>query len=310
MANMRELETLTTALTARGLSLSPEVAKAIAAHDLIQRTATDNDLDLGKPVRDLTREEMREALTLHAVRAELANGLGQGAMRLQATLFAEAVAVMTDEVPTILKALRPAFNKAATAVAVAVKAGIEPGMTAEDVIDLDANAIESWRALPAHLKTLSDIAALRVALSEVLGIGPAITQGAIALGERVDYTACFTRPDVGVTFGYASNSPHRWLSLSRATGGRLRLNESRRPTSSFTARATAPGGSSVAPAPSSETTTVATSNSTRATGSRRGSTPNSSTGSSTPGSSPPHDPKPPDPQTATPPAPTTRVHAK
>lgn len=226
IANMRGLAALLGKLDAYAIPRHPDIDKAIAAHDFIQKFLTAPRTHEGR-ILDLDEDQLAEHLTEAAVRTD-PRFLGPSATSMQGRLVNEAAHILVHEhLPTILDGLRVPFTKAAKGVFAVAKAGVRPGMDAEDVLALeDISAVKAWRALPEHVRTLDNIAALRIELSEVFGIAPTISHPQAVLGETVDYTACFVHPDSGVTTGWGTQGTvHRWLSLSIATNGRLRLND-------------------------------------------------------------------------------------
>lgn len=225
LPNVPELTALRTQLDSRKVPRCTDLDKAIDAHNVIQASMT-APVPLPERVADQTPADLVDLMTAMATRHNSASIAAAGG-QLQAALALEARAALVAHMPAILKALRPAFDKAAKAVHAATELGIRPNMTAEDIIDLDSpEAIAAWRGLKEHLNTLSDIGLIRIRLSKMLQIAPQITDSQAAVGETVDFTACFVDPSTGLRSGYGSGtSQWRWLSLAMATNGKLRLND-------------------------------------------------------------------------------------
>ena len=226
VTNLRELDTLVDQLEQFGVPRSPRFDAASRNYALLQEYGN-RDVPIRNDLASLDAGALSEEFDRLLSRANTASvSAVQSRMQVQLTL--EAVAALQEHVPTILGKLRPAFARAAKVVATATAAGIVPNMTAQDVINLDSpDALESWRSLPENLGTLQVIAAARIALSEWLDVAPSKNHWQLKWGEQVDYTACFTHPASGIISGYSRNAQtwNQWLSLSIATGGRLRLND-------------------------------------------------------------------------------------
>lgn len=225
MTNIREIHDLLLDLDALGVPRHPDVDKAIESNNLIQCEIRQERTLPGR-LLELDADALRDRFTEIASRAD-ERWADVAVTKMQSALTTEAFTAMVDYAPTIIKKLRPTFGKAAKVVNEAAQTGIRPGMAAQEVIDIgDQAAVEAWRTLAEPTDTLHRIAAIRVRLSEMFGICPAVTQAQHNIGERVDWSSCFTHPDSGVTVGFGTvNSQHRWLSLAIATGGRLRLND-------------------------------------------------------------------------------------
>lgn len=222
--NLRAIGALLDRLATHGVTRNTDADKAITVAAHAQRAATDFTMAIDGPARDLAPEQVRSLLVTHAV-ASMPGQISAGIEMLHGILTREVLDVLRADAPRIINELRPEFDAAAEGVYAAVKAGVQAGMTTDNVIDLTPAAIAAWRALPGYLSRLDNIAAVRIEMTRVLGIPPLIDRGAELMGERIDYTACFTHPDSNVTAGYAEGRPHRWLSLATATNCRLRLND-------------------------------------------------------------------------------------
>ena len=101
--------------------------------------------------------------------------------------------------------MRPQFDEAARAAYAATKAGLFVGITPEQVIALGTpRAVTAWQSLPAHAAVLDQIAAVRNAMTDVLGIAP----DPDPFGPR-QYGAAF-----GTGWVPNISGRNRWLQLS------------------------------------------------------------------------------------------------
>lgn len=100
------------------------------------------------------------------------SSLATAAWQIDLQLCAAAAGVLRDNGDDILDQLRPAFATAAKAVHEAVAVGIGPRMTAQQVIAVSDRAVNAWRALPPHIRTLDTITALRGDMAFVLAVAP------------------------------------------------------------------------------------------------------------------------------------------
>lgn len=223
--HMPDLIALRTQLDAYKVPRCADLDAAVTASEHVQAAMTASP-GLPDRVSDLDPDQIVDLVTRLATSMDEANR-GQAGNRLHAKLQQEAADALRDHVPAIVKALSPAFAKAVEVVNAAAAAGIRPNMTAEQIIDLDsADAVAAYRPLNDAFGTLSDIARIRVRLSQMLGLAPQVSPAQAAIGERVDFTACFVDQSTGLTSGYSeTGSVWRWLSLSIAAGGKLTLND-------------------------------------------------------------------------------------
>lgn len=209
-----------------GVKPHADIARGLAVYDAVA------GLNTVEPVRvlDLTPEQAVEHTFDRHRRTPYAGGNPGVALHqtaVQDQLLAELQAVVHADMPRMLKELRPTFNAAAQALYLALDAGITAGMTAERVLALeDPRAVDLWRELPEHLAVLRSIANLRIQLSTELSVPPLKDPQAIG---AMDYTACFTAPETGVTSGLHggafNGADHAWLTLAAGTGRNLRLND-------------------------------------------------------------------------------------
>lgn len=87
--------------------------------------------------------------------------------------LAAALAAGADDV---LDALRPKFDEAADVVHAASETGINEHTTDRDIVKAEdvASMATAWRALPAAVDVLEQIAAVRIGLSKAAGVPPAV----------------------------------------------------------------------------------------------------------------------------------------
>lgn len=157
-------------------------------------------------------------------------------------LAVELAAALAADSDRIIGALQPAFDQAAAGVAAAAAAGLRPGCTAADAIELGDAAVAAFRDLAEHRRTLDTLGNLRVELSSLCHLPPydkdLARLHADQVGPRQPEVAAFLAdpvPDLGALFGYQdlydgnSRRSHsrdvgdRWLRLACA-GRMLRLN--------------------------------------------------------------------------------------
>ena len=130
----------------------------------------------------LTDSQLTDVLTDLAIscvaRVDASSGPGaeaivmlDGAMR---TALADALAGHAD---AILDQLRPAFEAAAESVHATTRLGIHPGTTDRDIVKGDdvGRLADAWTSLPAQVRILESIAAVRISLSETAGVVPCMT---------------------------------------------------------------------------------------------------------------------------------------
>lgn len=204
-----------------GVTMPPAIADAAAvcadAHSggLTRQAAAPPAADVLRLDRDGLLDHIRDRAAqrlatdilpeaVHTVAAELAQAAGQ-AMR----------AVADD----LIGQMRPAFDRAATVVHAAHAAGLRPGHTAEDVLDLPTHAVAAFKALPAAVAAINTIAACRNAMADTLDIAPLTNSFAEPPGTR-NYAAAFS---VGPVWrgGRNESDSDRWLRI--AASGPLRL---------------------------------------------------------------------------------------
>lgn len=157
-------------------------------------------------------------------------------------LAVELAAALAADADRIIGALRPAFAVAAAGMAAAAAAGLRPGCTAADAIELGDAAVAAFRDLAEHRRTLDTLGNLRVELSSLCHVPPydkdLAALHADQVGPRQPVVAAFLAdsvPDLGSLYGvqdvYDGNSRRgngrdvgdRWMALACA-GRRLRLN--------------------------------------------------------------------------------------
>jgi hypothetical protein len=185
-ANFAALNNVHDRLATYGVKPHPAVAHGFALHKAI--TATNETPDVR--MLDLTPDEAVRHILDKSNRA--LSHINASRVQADDQLTREVFDVFKGDVDRIITELRPAFNKAATAIRQAISAGITPGMTADKVLTLESpDAITMWKDLPAHLDVIRDIADIRIDCSEEIGVEP---QPYNAAAGAMNYGACFIKP--------------------------------------------------------------------------------------------------------------------
>jgi len=239
--NVRQVQELAGKLARHGAE--PPAAFATAAAQL---AAIDAHYAPGRSIGDdLLALSPAEAVALVRGRAaDEASRVQAGRVSVQYAdrLAAALAAALAADSDRIIAALRPAFDVAAAGVAAAAAAGLQPGCTAADAIELGDAAVAAFRDLHTHRQTLGTLGTLRAQLSEVCGVPPhdrdLAALHADQVGPRQPVVACFLAdsvPDLSALYGYQDrydgNSRRgngrdvgdRWMALACA-GRRLTLN--------------------------------------------------------------------------------------
>jgi hypothetical protein len=143
------------------------------------------------------------------------------AVHVDEDLCAQVVALLREHADDIVDQLRPRFDPAAAYLHQAVAVGITAGMTAQQVISLGDRAVNTWRTLPRHVRVLDEIAAVRIAMSEVLDVAPDPRPFSSPPARR--YGAAFSTSAPPWRIDRAETSTARWLRLSTGEPEPLRL---------------------------------------------------------------------------------------
>lgn len=218
----RQVAALLAELTSLGVTLPDGVADAAtvledAANGTLARQAADPlPFDV---LLHLNRAELLEEVRARAVRAKVVDDLAEAAWSVGAQIATATAALLRDKADDVLAQLRPPFERAADAVHHATTLGLHPGMTADDVIALaNHDATTAWSALTGPVKVLEEIAAVRIAMTDVLDVAPAPNP----FGPRV-YGAAFSThaPNMTAPWGRSESAVDKWLRLSQGESLRL-----------------------------------------------------------------------------------------
>lgn len=208
-----ELMQLVDNLDRHGVTYPPRVGQAISMHRLLAGPGLRQQPD-GDPFT-LTESELTDHVRQRALISALSDQIAGHADQVDGTVIADAARTLSGHAEQILDQLRPAFDTAAGHVHQAVKAGIRPGLRAEQAIDLGEPAIKAWRDLPAQVAVIEPIAGIRTAMTRLLGIPPRPHWDT-----DTDWSLCFT--DTAQPYDIHNEpSQDRWLRLS--TTGPVRL---------------------------------------------------------------------------------------
>lgn len=150
-----------------------------AAHQLLRVPSLLPDAQslLDRSFIGLSDADLTQTLVDVGVAVAFAGSAGPGATAqvLVGKAMAEALAdAIVEEADAILDQLRPTFDEAGEAVHNATKLGINPLTTDRDIVkadDIEAMR-DAWTALPQLTRTLDEISAARIMLTQIAGVPP------------------------------------------------------------------------------------------------------------------------------------------